>query len=231
VSRRTTYLAPSASPAVGIVAVMPLLVAYELAVLLAPDRSQATVGLLLRRLFALLGPSGFLLFNAALAAGCLLAVRAKVRDRVTRRFDLYPLLILEGIAYGALLGPVTLRLLGLPHALAAGGDAHDLALGAGAAVYEELLFRLVLIGGGLALLRGKRPVDRMLTGAILVVASSAAFSLFHHLGPGAEPFEIRTALFRFVAGMVLGGVFLLRGFGVAAYTHAAYNAFLVLGAP
>jgi hypothetical protein len=227
---RHRYLAPSAAPAVGAVAVTPLLVGYELAVLFSPDREQATVGLLLRRLFAILGPSGFLLFNAAVAVAFLLALRAKVKDRATRRFDLYLLIILEGIVYGALLGPVVLRVLGAPLALAAGaGDGYDLALGVGAAVYEEILFRLVVIGGGMALLKGKRPVDRVLSAAILVIASAAAFSLFHHLGPGSEPFTLGTALYRFVAGLVLGGLYVLRGFGVTAYTHAAYNAFLVLG--
>jgi hypothetical protein len=87
----------------------------------------------------------------------------------------------------------------------------------------------VLIGGGLAWLKGSRGVDGILAGAILVICSSAAFSLFHHVGPGAEPFEIGRAVYRFVAGLLLGGLFVLRGLGVTAYTHAAYNVYLVLG--
>jgi hypothetical protein len=227
---RSRYLEPSAHPAVGLVAVTPILVLYELAVLLEGNGTQATAGLLVRRIFAVLGPAGFLVFNAALAVGFLLALRAKRQDRATRRFDLYPLVILEGIVYGALLGPVVLGLLGRMSPVAAGlGRGYALALGAGAAVYEEALFRLLLVGGGMALLGGRRPVDRIVAGVLLVVASSAAFSLFHHVGPGAEPFTFRAALFRFVAGLCLGGLFILRGFGVTAYTHAAYNAFLLLG--
>ena len=140
------------------------------------------------------------------------------------------MIVLEGIAYGGLLGPILIKLLGRLAPMAALSDpAHSLALGAGAAVYEEILFRLVLIGGGCALLRGSRGFDRTLAGAILVVVSAALFSLFHHVGPGAEVFEIRVALYRFVAGLILGTLFVLRGLGVTVYTHAAYNAFVVLG--
>jgi hypothetical protein len=210
---------------VGLVAITPLLVVYELAILVDPDHGQATAGLLVRRVFDVLGPGGFLVFNAALAIGFLLALRAKHRDRSTRRFHLYPAILLEGAVYGGLLGPLLVRLLGRLVPMSSGTSAAlPVALAAGAAVYEEILFRLVLVGGGLALLRGARGLDRSLTAVLLVLVSSALFSLFHHVGPGAEPFAIGVATYRFCAGLVLAGLFVLRGLGVTAYTHAAYNA-------
>ena len=228
--KRSVYFGPSQSVAVGLVAVTPLLVAYELTILFSEERTQATAGLLLRRLFALLGPGGFLIFNAALAIGFLLALQAKHDRAKTRRFQLYPMIVLEGIAYGGLLGPLLIGILGRLAPMAAISDVgHSLALGAGAAVYEEVLFRLVLIGGGCAVLKGARGIDRTVSGAILVVVSSALFSLFHHVGPGAEAFEVRVALYRFVAGLVLGALYVMRGLGVTVYSHAAYNAFVLLG--
>jgi hypothetical protein len=229
-SRPVGYFAPSTSVAVGLVALMPILAAYEVTVFFANPRSQATAGLLLRRLFALIGPNGFLLFNAAMLTSFVVALVFKRRNPETRRFDLYPLIILEGMIYGFVLGPALSAILGPFRPLASGmGAGYGMALGAGAAAYEEILFRLVFIGGGLSLFRGMRRFDRMLMAVILVLASSAAFSLFHHVGAGAEIFEIRVALFRFVAGLLLAGLFVLRGLGVTVYTHAAYNAFILLG--
>jgi len=100
-----------------------------------------------------------------------------------------------------------------------------LALGAGA--YEELLFRLLLIGGG-ALLLGKVFLwGRQASVGVMLVISSLLFAAAHHVGPLGEPFESYSFLYRAVCGLLLGVVFLTRGLGVAAWTHAVYNALVL----
>jgi len=93
---------------------------------------------------------------------------------------------------------------------------------AGAGVYEEMLFRLILLPLVAVSLRGLGTA----TGAsrlIAVLATSLAFAAAHQLGSGHETFVAAEFLFRGIAGAVFAGLFLRRGFGIAAGTHALYD--------
>jgi membrane protease YdiL (CAAX protease family) len=59
--------------------------------------------------------------------------------------------------------------------------------------------------------------------AVAIVLSAVVFSLFHHLGAGAPPFSRPQFVFRVFAGVVLGVLFAVRGFGVCVYAHAMYD--------
>ncbi len=99
------------------------------------------------------------------------------------------------------------------------------ALGAG--IYEELVFRLLLIG---ALMWLATEILR-LRGASArwsaVAASAVVFSLAHLAPIGAEPFLWETFGFRLAAGLYLAIVFTGRGLGIASGCHVAYNLLLV----
>jgi hypothetical protein len=56
-----------------------------------------------------------------------------------------------------------------------------------------------------------------------VVFAALAFSFFHHVGHGAPPLRRDVFVFRAAAGILLGFLFVVRGFGVAVYTHALYD--------
>lgn len=102
-----------------------------------------------------------------------------------------------------------------------GGSASWVVLSIGAGIYEELVFRLIgfsLVGFLLADLLGVRPRRAML--ATLLI-TSVAFSLYHYLGH--ETPHWRSFVFRTLAGLFFGAVYLWRGFGVAAGAHAAYD--------
>lgn len=98
----------------------------------------------------------------------------------------------------------------------------------GAGVYEELLFRLILLSGCAWVLRSleMRPAASVLTAAL---TTSMFFALAHYLGPQAEAIDWQshwfwfTFLFRFLAGMFFSLLFVLRGFGIAAGAHAGYD--------
>ena len=47
--------------------------------------------------------------------------------------------------------------------------------------------------------------------------------MFHFVGEFGDIFSLNLFMIRFFAGVLLGIVYALRGFGVAAYTHAIYN--------
>lgn len=92
----------------------------------------------------------------------------------------------------------------------------------GAGVYEEALFRLILIPifyGVLRLLQ----TPQVIASSVAVTASSLLFSLAHHAGTPGETFTWFAFLFRWLAGVYFAWVFVARGFGVAVGTHAAYD--------
>lgn len=95
----------------------------------------------------------------------------------------------------------------------------------GAGLYEEVLFRLLLLPAVIWLL-GKAGLAT--AGAVLwgVVLTSLAFSAAHYVGPLGDSFALYSFVFRAIAGVFFSIVFLVRGFGIAAGTHATYD-FLV----
>ncbi len=95
----------------------------------------------------------------------------------------------------------------------------------GAGIYEELLFRLI----GIALLHMVL-VDVLAlpekAGAVGAVALSAlAFSLYHF--SDSNPFTLNKCLFYTGAGVYFAAVYVLRGFGIVAGTHAVYDVIVV----
>jgi len=102
------------------------------------------------------------------------------------------------------------------------------AISVGAGVYEELVFRLILISVlvvvGADLLRFSQ--DTTLVAAVFI--SAVLFALHHHPPFGGEPFGAARFVFRSMAGVYLGAIFVFRGYGPAAGAHLAHN-LIVLG--
>ncbi len=115
--------------------------------------------------------------------------------------------------------------------LASGSDSSlltDAVLGIGAGVYEELVFRLMLISILVMLGTDFLHLPSQVTTVAAVILSALAFSAHHHPPLGGEPFSADTFMFRSVAGLYLGGLFVVRGYGPAAGVHAAYNLLVML---
>jgi len=227
------YLEQSRTLPVGLVAVLPLLAIYELGILLSGSPAENYAGLLVKRMIGAFGFDVYLLLTALVASAFLLALAAKRRGPA-RRFHDYWLMMFESLVYAAVLGPLVLLVMGGLTPLAAGGEA-GAALRAllytGAGVWEELVFRLALLGGFRWLAVDRARASPVVFGLLGVLISAAAFAGFHHLGAGGEPFTPRVFLFRFVAGALLGALYLLRGLGICVYTHAFYNVGLLAFGP
>lgn len=103
-----------------------------------------------------------------------------------------------------------------------------IAMGMGAGIYEELVFRLILISVivmiGTDLLR----LDPTGTAIVAIILSSVAFAAHHHRPIGMEPFHPGVFCFRTLAGAYLASIFWYRGYGAAAGCHASYNVALVV---
>jgi membrane protease YdiL (CAAX protease family) len=106
------------------------------------------------------------------------------------------------------------------------GTAQGLALSLGAGLFEEFIFRVLLLGG---LLFGTRLVlPHHLGTVVAIVLAALLFSAAHYVGPLADRFTFLSFLFRFVAGLLFTGLYYLRGFAVTAYAHAFYDIRVIL---
>lgn len=105
----------------------------------------------------------------------------------------------------------------------------DIVTGIGAGIYEELVFRLILICILMLLLQDILGLTRQNAIVLSILISAALFSAHHHivlldgrLGLGA-PFGWTEFGFRTAAGIYFAVLFAFRGFGITAGTHAFYD--------
>lgn len=64
---------------------------------------------------------------------------------------------------------------------------------------------------------------------LAAVVGALLFSGVHYIGALGDPFTVASFAFRFLFGLALNVIFLARGFGVAAWTHALYDVMIVTG--
>ena len=101
-----------------------------------------------------------------------------------------------------------------------------LAIGAG--IYEEFLFRVLLIAGLSGILGFVFMWDKTFKNIIAVVLSGGIFSAFHFMGEYGDFFSMELFLIRFFAGLILGVLYIYRGFGITAYTHSIYDLIVLI---
>jgi membrane protease YdiL (CAAX protease family) len=92
----------------------------------------------------------------------------------------------------------------------------------GAGLYEEVLFRLLLlpaVGWLIARLGATPPAAAVWA----VLTTSVLFAAAHYVGPLGDTFDLHSFAFRTLAGLFFAILFLVRGFGIAAGTHAVYD--------
>lgn len=94
----------------------------------------------------------------------------------------------------------------------------------GAGLYEELVFRLLMLPGVMWLFT-KAGLKPWLAATLAIAITSLLFAGAHYdfLNPAAGPFELPGFMVRVVASVFFCLVFLFRGFGVAVGTHVAYD--------
>ena len=93
----------------------------------------------------------------------------------------------------------------------------------GAGIYEELVFRLIAFTLFNILFVDMLRMEKKAAYLLIVVGSSIIFSLYHYWSPQSAPFRWSDCIFRTVCGVYFGVLFVIRGFGVTAGAHAAYD--------
>lgn len=236
------YLALTRSHTYSLLFAFPLLLLYEAGALYiagsggAGFRNGADV--LLRTLLAvggLEGTAGATLVVITVAG--VLVILERRRRPVALKAGPFFGMVVESVFYASLLGvvigTVTQWLIeGVPLPMAQGGLSslsvtEGLVLSLGAGLYEELVFRVIIAGGIFGIFRASGLASGR-AGFFAVLLSALVFSGFHYIGPYGDPWALASFLFRFLAGVAFSVLFLTRGFGIAAWSHALYDVFLVL---
>jgi hypothetical protein len=102
-----------------------------------------------------------------------------------------------------------------------------LMLSLGAGVYEELLFRVILVSLLTFAFRTVAGWSKGSAGLAAVILSAVIFSLFHYVGPMGDTLETPSFVFRMIGGVAFSALYVWRGFGVTAWTHALYDIYLL----
>ena len=242
-ARRWTYFRVSRAHRYSILFALPLLLGYEVlaAALAQPGKAELRNGAdaMLRSAFtAVAGQRGSLIFIGVIVLiGLVLVVRDLRQSRDRLRPGIFVGMLGESILlalfFGVVVGGVTRGVLRLVHPLAVpSGRELDwwtrLMLSLGAGLYEELLFRVLLVGALAAGARALLGWRATTAGVAAAVLGAAIFSAFHYIGPYGDRLEVYSFVFRMVAGLFFSGLYLARGFGITAWTHALYDVSLLL---
>lgn len=227
---RDTYWSLSRTPLTSLVFTLPLVVAYEGGVLLlghGSPRNGADVWL--RTVLDHLGFGQYFLLPTLTIVG-LLAWHHVAHDRWRWNAGVLVAMAGECVLWASMLmGIARLQDRFWPLTLANGESvvARIIAY-CGAGLYEEVLFRLLLLPA-LAWLITQFGAGAASATTQAIVLSSLLFSLAHYVGPLGDVFNPYSFTFRFLAGLFFAALFSVRGFGIAAGSHAAYDMLVGLG--
>ncbi|MGH7673151.1 MAG: CPBP family intramembrane glutamic endopeptidase [Gemmatimonadales bacterium] len=238
------YWHASRAPRYSLLFALPLLLLYQVLAAAVPAGARGGVrngaDVLLQNIFVwLAGSRGPLVFMICLIGGGLWLVARDMRANGRRlSAPVFGTMLAESVGlalvFGVVVGGLTAALLGAPPPLAAPAAAQELDRGTilmlsiGAGIYEELLFRVVLVGAlawAAHRLVGWRPP---VAGAVATVAGALLFSAFHYVGPYGDALALYSFVFRTIAGLFFSALYLLRGFGITAWTHALYDVLLLI---
>lgn len=242
----TNYWRDSRAPRHSLLFGLPLLALYEI---LAFALSGSELGLvrngadvLLKSVFVALGGRyGLTGFSVVLfGVGAWFVARDRKANGAVRP-ELFPRMLLESAVYAALLGGVTSALTSLllegrlaiivqtgspPQGMESFALPTQLMISLGAGIYEELLFRVLLVSGLAALARGRFRWHPTAAGGFAAVVGALIFSLFHYIGPYGDELTLGSFTFRAIAGLLFSALYLVRGFGITAWSHALYDVLL-----
>lgn len=255
------YWRTSRTATYGFLGALPLLLLYEISVLIvnrgAPAEVRVGADVWIKQAMSWLGATGMFAVGIGVIAIGISVFVAERKHEIPLRPDYFAGIVGESLVYAVFTALLVSGLVGSifglwpgavgsfepgmglatdPGSLAAGagGSLQEatlnrptmLALSIGAGLYEELVFRVLLVGG--LFLAMKKLLPRQ-SHAYLVAAIVGAliFSAVHYMGPFADTFTASSFSFRFLFGLVLNGIFLIRGFAVAAWTHSIYDVLVV----
>lgn len=216
---------------------LPLLLLYEALIFITqPDTDlvvRISVDVWIKTLFSYFGNN---VLSITLIVVALIGIYILYRERErlsTLKPRYFAIMLVEASAYAFLLALLLSAFVGAlvqmmqPESINALSPLQKIALSLGAGLYEELFFRVILVSGLLFIFKYFITKKWVAFIAAMVVAA-LIFSLVHYIGALGDSFALGSFLFRFLFGLALNAIYLWRGFGMAAWTHAIYDIMVVV---
>lgn len=233
------YWSEARTPLSSLLFLLPWIAIYELGVIAIgqdqPDAVRNGADFWMRSLLMRAGVGQVLLplIVIGMLLGWHLARRNPWRIRLETQFGMLAesiLLAIVLIAVGQFHDLLFRQINAAPHAdallsHAVGGSIGQAVSFIGAGVYEEVMFRLLLVPTAFLAFRMFEFPPKW-AAVMSAVSTSFLFALAHHIGPSADAFNLFAFSFRAAAGLFFATVFLLRGFGITVGCHAAYDLFV-----
>lgn len=193
---------------------------------------RISVDIWFQTLFSFLG---FDALTATLGIGLLIGAIIIFRQRKnlpTLRLRYFFWLLIESVIYALLFAILINQFLELILQMDVQDTINSLskiqlfALSLGAGLYEELFFRVFLVSALFYVIHhffeGKN-----FAYALAAIIAAVAFSGIHYVGEFGDAWTLNSFLFRFLFGLTLNVIYVIRGFGCAAWTHAIYDLIVV----
>ena len=230
----SNYWRYSRSAYYSAIAALPLLVIYEILIVISQSpywgiRNAADVWI---RTFLMAFDLQaqhitFVLIGISLA----LIPIAKSRARgIKLKANYFALMFAESLAFSLVLGVVLqsiLQLGGLSSGGPGSGLIQNLALSVGAGLFEEIIFRVILLNL-LFFLLSPLLKKKVVAAVFSVLLASFLFSLSHYVGTMADTWQLYSFMFRWAAGLLFTVLYFVRGFAITAYTHALYDIWVLV---
>lgn len=235
IAARQGYFERSVQPLHVLAFLMPFLICYELGLLgIIGGGDGLEAHRVLVRFFDLFGAVGLHLPSAVIVA-MLLIQHAVSRERWRIQITVLLRMLLESAI-------LTIPLILLVMVVDPSGgrvladisrDADDLTrrimLAFGAGLYEEFLFRFIMITIVHFLLADTLQIKKSTSTTIAVILSALAFAMHHDQVRMLDgSLNVRLGLFYVLAGAYFGVLFLLRGFGIAVGSHVLYDLLVLI---
>jgi Type II CAAX prenyl endopeptidase Rce1-like len=238
-----SHLADKAGAWVDLALTLPVFIGYHVGVVFLKIKNASDI--VTGPLLALASGSRASYIGMTLSIGALFAgIFALLGRGHAFRMGKFVQIIVEGAIYAVVMRLGASFIVGkLTMGTAAASDPiTGLVMSLGAGFYEEIAFRAVLFGLGakvLVFLFTKQRMNlvakgpRLTFGAFVVMAvwalvAAAVFSGVHYVGALGDSFAVGSFVFRWVLGLALTLIFVTRGFAAAVWTHALYDAWVLV---
>jgi membrane protease YdiL (CAAX protease family) len=231
-----SYFFHSKSLANSFLFILPLLILYEFGIAFHGSNIKNVADVIVKTPLILFGKNSSLIFNLLVIIFLIVSLFYIERKYQLNILVFIPMFI-ESMIYalfiGHILGFIVYKIsfssvLSIPHSLNLTNLWMQLTLSIGAGVYEEIVFRLILITLFCYIFVVFFKMHKPTSTIISILLAAFIFTMMHYVGTFGDNFTYTNFMFRLLAGIVLSVIFIFRGLGIAVYTHAIYNVFLVL---
>ena len=230
----SNYWRYSSSAYYSVVAALPLLVIYEILIVLSQSRywgirnaADVWIRTFLMAFDLQAQHITFVLIGIALA---LIPIAKSRASGIKLKANFFALMFAESLVFSLALGILLqsiLRMGGLSTGGTGSGLMQNLALSIGAGLFEEIIFRVILLNL-LFLLLNHLFKKKVAAAVVSVLLASFLFSLSHYVGTMADTLQLYSFMFRWSAGLVFTVLYFVRGFAITAYTHALYDIWVLV---